>query len=81
MAMGNVLIINKVMTAGELTSYYNGGVGANAHDIFAASEIVHYYCADDFVGQTTVPDNNGVSSVTRGAMAENGLLTTTDVPN
>lgn len=79
-SMGNILILNKVISAGELTSYYNGGIGANAHDVFADSEIVHYYCADDFVDQTTVPDTGSVSATMRGALGEKGLLTTTDVP-
>lgn len=81
MTMGNVLILNKVISAGELTSYYNGGVGAPAHDVFAEGDILHYYCADNFVGQTAVPDDSGVAATMRSALDENGVLTTTDVPN
>ena len=81
MSMGNVLIVNKVMTAGELTAYYNSGVSVDAYSVFDATEIIHYYKADDLAQQTTVPDAGGVTATLRGALAENGLLKTTDVPS
>lgn len=81
MSMGNVLIVNKVISGTELTNYYNGGVSIDARDVFDDTEIVHYYCADNFVDQTTVPDSGGVTTLCRGALCEKGLLTTTNVPS
>jgi len=80
MSMGNVLILNKVISSGELTSYYNSGVSKNAYDVFPASDIIHYYKADD-IQQTTVQDRGGVEATIRGATTVNGLLTTIDVPS
>lgn len=81
MSMGNILIINKVASAAEVTSYYGAGIAVDAYEVFDTSEIVHYYKADTFVDQTTVPDSGGVAATMRGALAEKGLLTTTDVPS
>jgi len=80
MAMGNILILNKVISAAELTAYYNGGVSVDARNVFLDSEIVHYY-RSDLMQQTTVLDSGGISSLLRGASTQNGLLTTIDVPN
>ena len=74
MEMGNVLVLNKVISASELTDYYNGGVSRNAFEVFANSEVVHYYCADNLQGDVIV-DDGGVPSSRLGARTQNSMAT------
>lgn len=79
--MGNILILNKVATAPEVSAYYNSGVSVDAYSVFDTSEIVHYYKADDLTQQTIVMDSGGVTATLRGAITVNGLLKVADVPS